>query len=849
MLSLSQRKFEKLKRNPKLFFKDAISKKIFRLNNIFRKYFPKKHKAFTQYTIISAVYNVEKYLDDYFNSIINQRLDFKRNIFMILVDDGSTDNSAQIIKKYQEKYPKNIVYLYKENGGQASARNLGLKYMQENDYKTPWVTFTDPDDFLDGDYFYVVDDFIKTHNNLCLIRSKVVNFFDENKITKEHVLHDLLFKKTSIKKVFNLDKEVPSGNTSLFLFNLIQKYNIIFPETIEARANFEDVRFAYEYLQNALEYEAAILPRAIYYLRKRNNSTTALCKNKKEYFLGMPTQLEEIYDLSIKYKGYISSFEKNIVLYHTFWHISQIINSPEKLFFMNEDEKEEYITLIEKNLSRLDKQDILNFSIIPKHFSFFYKIGLLNCFKKEETTFQIVYIEKIDHSIRGILISYYTSDSESFEDILINHEKIQPSYTKIVQYDFLNRVFIYKKYIWIHGLKNLKNRLEVFIKNKISMITYGKYFLDFEFAKINIQNSSNSVNEMWLFMDRENKADDNAEYLYRYIMHHYPKNKIVFAISKKSSDWERLKKDGFALIDSDSYEFIKAIRNSTKIISSHCDNILLKHKKPNHKFIFLQHGVIKDDLSRWLNSQNIDLFIVSTEKEYHSIADNFTRYKFTKKEVALTGLARHDFLLKYNSKNKTKNKQIIIMPTWRKNLVNFHKDLIQDIFLQSEFFIRYNSLIRNAELEKLCNSFSYNLVFAFHPNMLSFIDSFDIPNYVELFDLNNRSMQELFCKSSIMITDYSSVAFEMAYLKKPVIYYQFEKDFFNSHSYQKGYFDYKHDGFGPVVENEEDLIKELAVFLEKKCQPYGLYKKNIYNTFKFRDGKCCDRIYDRIKRI
>ncbi|EOH4508441.1 glycosyltransferase family A protein, partial [Campylobacter jejuni] len=111
-----------------------------------------------------AVYNVEKYLDDFFKSIINQKLDFKSNIHLICVDDGSTDNSANIIKKYQKKYPKNIIYLYKENGGQASARNLGLKYLKENDLNILWVTFTDPDDFLDRDYFYEVDSFLKKQN-------------------------------------------------------------------------------------------------------------------------------------------------------------------------------------------------------------------------------------------------------------------------------------------------------------------------------------------------------------------------------------------------------------------------------------------------------------------------------------------------------------------------------------------------------------------------------------------------------------------------------------------------------------------------------------------------------------
>ncbi|EOK1059916.1 glycosyltransferase family A protein, partial [Campylobacter jejuni] len=121
------------------------------LQNFLKQFKPKKYKAYNKYVIVSAVYNVEKYLDDFFKSIINQRLDFKNNIHLICVDDGSTDNSANIIKKYQKKYPKNIIYLYKENGGQASARNLGLKYLKENDLNIPWVTFTDPDDFLDRD--------------------------------------------------------------------------------------------------------------------------------------------------------------------------------------------------------------------------------------------------------------------------------------------------------------------------------------------------------------------------------------------------------------------------------------------------------------------------------------------------------------------------------------------------------------------------------------------------------------------------------------------------------------------------------------------------------------------------
>ncbi|EFV3405227.1 glycosyltransferase family 2 protein, partial [Campylobacter jejuni] len=166
----------KYKKNISFFFKSLLIS----MQNFLKQFKPKKYKAYNKYVIVSAVYNVEKYLDDFFKSIINQRLDFKSNIYLICVDDGSTDNSANIIKKYQKKYPKNIAYLYKENGGQASSRNLGLKYLKENDLNIFWVTFTDPDDFLDRDYFYEVDSFLKKQNNIAMVATNII-FYREKR--------------------------------------------------------------------------------------------------------------------------------------------------------------------------------------------------------------------------------------------------------------------------------------------------------------------------------------------------------------------------------------------------------------------------------------------------------------------------------------------------------------------------------------------------------------------------------------------------------------------------------------------------------------------------------------------
>ncbi|MBX1935068.1 CDP-glycerol glycerophosphotransferase family protein [Campylobacter lari] len=845
---LNSKKLRKLRTNPKLFFKDAIEKKVFWLSGVYNKYLPKKHKGFTQYTIVSAVYNVEKYLDDYFNSIINQRLDFKKNIFMILVDDGSTDNSANIIKKYQKKYPKNIVYLYKENGGQASARNLGLKYMQENNYKTPWVTFTDPDDFLDRNYFYEVDKFLSTHqdDDICMIGCNIIFYHEKQRIYKDNHALNFKFKKgMQIKRNYNLENFIQLFINSCFV-NIYYIGCLEFNEKI--KPNFEDAKFVNEYLLENISLKSAFLPKAKYFYRKREDGSSTLdSKSKsKDYYLNVTRNgYLKILSDCIKNKRSIPLFIQNLALYDLCWQIKPLINSPEKLSFMNKGEKQEYLNLLDKIFSFIEMEIVVNFSLAGCWF--FHKVGILNCFKSEKPPFQIAHIEDYDPYKEQILITYYTGDDEDIERILVDEEEVYVDYKKIVKYDFLDRVFCYQKRLWVHMPKNAKDKLEIWINDKQSMIgKYGEYSLDIKSIRKEFQKRLPKSN-IWLLMDRDYEADDNAEHLYRYIMQNHPEQEIIFALRKESSDWERLEKEGFALVDFGSFKFERIIKKSSKVISSHADEYLMRYITSRQQFIFLQHGVTQNDVSKWLNNRKINLFFVSTQMEFNSIIKNYTHYKFGQKEVVLAGFARHDELLK-NKNTNTNIKQILIMPTWRQYLSglmieNSGVRELKENFKQSEYFQKWNSLLNSDNLKKLCELYSYTIVFNPHPNIMPYLKEFNIPLYIKIAN-QNESLQILFCNSSLMITDYSSAAFEMAYLEKPVIYYQFDKeDFFTSHTLQKGYFDYKKDGFGPVVENQENLLKELENLLRNNCKPFGVYKDNIDSTFTFRDGRCCERIY------
>lgn len=115
-------------------------------------------------SVIIPVYNTEKYIDKCINSVLQQDLETE----IIVVNDGSTDNSKKIIEKYKDK----IIYLEKENGGLSDARNYGLKYATGE-----YVAFLDSDDFIEKNLFLRLEKYIDKKIDIIKFKIKLV---DEN---------------------------------------------------------------------------------------------------------------------------------------------------------------------------------------------------------------------------------------------------------------------------------------------------------------------------------------------------------------------------------------------------------------------------------------------------------------------------------------------------------------------------------------------------------------------------------------------------------------------------------------------------------------------------------------------
>jgi CDP-glycerol glycerophosphotransferase (TagB/SpsB family) len=302
--------------------------------------------------------------------------------------------------------------------------------------------------------------------------------------------------------------------------------------------------------------------------------------------------------------------------------------------------------------------------------------------------------------------------------------------------------------------------------------------------------------------------------------------------------------------------------NCRHLISSHADQPIVRPEQitrlvtPTWRSTFLQHGVTKDDLSGWLNGKNVDIFVTSTVAEQASVAGDATAYRYTTREAQLTGLPRFDRILAAGAAFPPERRDLVLIaPTWRDWLVDrtfagAHRRVV-DItsFQNSEYAKNWLGLIRSPELRDLAERNGLTLGLLLHPNMQSVVPQLELPPHVRLFSFEGQNVQETFARSWVVVTDYSSMAFNAAYIDRPLVYFQFDRDrfFAGGHPGKPGYFNYERDGFGPVAVDVDAAEKAITEAVEQGPNPAPEYWARIAEAFPDRDGKCCERVADAIE--
>lgn len=848
-------KLKKLINNPKLFFSDLVLKHSERIPSFLQRVSESEYK----YTIITAVYNSEKYLNKYFHSIVNQTLLFKNNIHIIIIDDGSTDASAEIVKSWAKKYPKNISYYYQENSGPASARNLGL-----NKVRTKWVTFIDSDDFVSRNYFRNINLYLLNNRDIGMLSSNVFFYNEkENTFVNKHPLNYRFHDKTIKKYPFNnLGENIQiSVNSCIFNYDIIARNSLFFDERVTP--SFEDGKFVCQFLLCKSNQKIVFFPHSIYFYRKRTDSSSILdneWKIKSQYNEKLDFGILQVLELYKEKKGYIPIHIQKTVIYIINIYISKLINNDIYLGILNSHEKETFIFLLKKIVSYLEPKIIYSYSI--NNYPFYKKLMLLCGLRGEIQRRSFAYIDRFN-DVKNEIFIFLPLATNSDISFYLDNEEIYPTDIKILPKKIGNTTLCNMVYCWLPITRSKKLLIKVNnISSKIS-VDNKKYHSLSTNILYNHFNQHTRDKKNLIIMDRDNQADDNGEHFYRYIRREHPERSVYFAIRKTANDWKRLKRDNFNLLDFGSRKYLKILTNDTsRMVSSQISPAIHNYYRQRAirqiPFVFLQHGVIKDDLSSWLNNKkSIEIFVTTTTDEFNSISANNSPYIFTRKVVIQTGQPRHDDLIRLNQSLKEKPRQILVMPTWRKNIIGDFKANTDDMeknptFTSSRFFKNWNALINHPKFRDIVTKYHFEVVFAPHKLIQPYLDDFKIPDFVKIWKQSSDiSIQELFTHSSFMITDYSSVAFDMAILDKSTLYFQFDEDEIYSgvHTYKKSYFDYSTHGFGPKTNNLDELLAEV----DKICSNDGCisqgYLQRIKNTFKYQDTNNCERVYQGILKL
>ncbi len=888
------------------------------------------------FSIVMAVYNCEPFLRETLDSVVQQNIKgFKKNnkslpfeeiVQVIMVDDGSTDDSGKICDEYAEKYP-NFMVIHKENGGVASARNEGLKQVQGK-----YMNFLDSDDKFSDNVLIEMYKFFEQHYEETDIVTMPLIFFDAAK--HEHWQNDKFDKGD---RVINLveEYEVALKFVNASFFKSEYKNIVLYDGALPCG---EDIKYILEVLSEKMTL--GVISSAKYMYRKRSSGEVSLVASAKkkrswyfEYFTNLVCWVADFYESKF---GYLPDFLQYTLLSDILFRFKQD-DSNIALDVLGETDYENYKKELYASLKYIDDKHILHskqlgaehkYMMLCKKYGSTPELRKLSedikiCIQGAEikisdfaTQIDFMGIKQGKLSLEGyavlppdmeeksvsVYLQVKASDGEEvmipcditdrkiarfrLKELLckgvgflgeIDVSKIK-SYTDINIVVCVDDIKITNKNVSFGKFSPLTNRYEnsYYYNPEGYAITYSGHTLHieccdakktkaYENALLRELKSTKKIGDkkayiarkavrflnrfktkpIWIILDRRMIADDNGLALFKYICREKKKVNAYFVLDPKSPDYESVSKIG-KVLPYYSFKHKLMLLMADAIISSQGEDFIfnpfasLRHAYSDimagKPFFFLQHGVTIHDISGWLNRYNKDIqgFITSAKPEYESILKYDFYYDDSK--VWLTGMPRHDYL--YDKKQKT----ITFMPTWRAYLSND-----KEKFLQSDFLEFYKALFSDNRLLSAAEKYGYKICVKPHPELLKYIDEFQVDSRVNIVDTTVR-YRDIFAESSLVITDYSSAVLDFTYMRKPVVYTQFDTDMFyrGKHVYTKGYFDYEKDGFGEVLHDLDSTVDTIIDYMKNDCKMKEKYRKRAEEFFAYHDHNNCERVYNKI---
>lgn len=367
------------------------------------------------------------------------------------------------------------------------------------------------------------------------------------------------------------------------------------------------------------------------------------------------------------------------------------------------------------------------------------------------------------------------------------------------------------------------------------------------------QRKAMSRRRIWVTFDKLYKAGDNGEYMYQYLRKNRPDVESYYIIDKTAPEYERMVREDPKHVLTLGTRKCQVTALLSEVLLATQASVSMRYDPQNRlqrynkdllrgPIVCIQHGLTMQKIAQYQNRRfdNTRLYCLASPYELANMSHPI--YGYDPEMLRMTGLARYDGLVNRDQKI------ILITPSWRRNVTIASVGSVRrphnDSFRQSSYFKVYNRLINDEKLIECARRTGYRIVYLLHPVMSAQIDDFDRNDYVELVPATGDvSYEQILCESSLMVTDYSGVQFDFAYMRKPVVYYHPTE--LPPH-YGDGGMNYETMGFGPICTGHEQVVDELCAAMERQCANTPEYTKRADDFFAFDDHNSCERIYNEV---
>ena len=348
-------------------------------------------------------------------------------------------------------------------------------------------------------------------------------------------------------------------------------------------------------------------------------------------------------------------------------------------------------------------------------------------------------------------------------------------------------------------------------------------------------------------------AQDNSYYFFKYCMEHLPEKErrhIYYIMDPREPDYKNVAGYGRQVVPFMSLKhMLLSLSMKICISSDSTSHLYVWRSKPSivrraikqKEELFLQHGVTAmkrvDQLFGKNGSSPMTYFVTCSRPEHDIVVREFD---YEPENVPITGFARWDVL---KDKSTPDDPFILMMPTWRSWL----EEVDNETFLQSDYYKNYSALLTDPALDEMLRRNHTRLVFYLHPKFAGYMDNFKdkISPRVTCIPFGQQPLNELMMRCKLLVTDYSSVCWDVLYQNKPVVYYQFDYDLY--HQVHGSYLDMTTQLPGDRFTDVQDLIPCLDGYAAAGFEMKPKYRKMAKQYFMFRDHHNSQRIYKFLK--